>query len=106
MEPTQPQQIATWSSARDAWEQGGVSLFCGHSDVYSETWPTSGLMLAGTAYAQPTWAHRTDGSVSSSSQLLPTPSVADGMGGHLSRSGDRSHELLLPGVAKRLAGET
>ena len=34
--------------------------------------------------------------------LLPTPSVADGMGGHLSRSGDRSHELLLPGVAKKL----
>ena len=37
--------------------------------------------------------------------LLPTPSVADGMGGHLSRSGDRSHELLLPGVAKEM-GQT
>lgn len=35
--------------------------------------------------------------------LLPTPSVADGMGGHLSRSGSRSDELLLPGVAKDLA---
>jgi DNA (cytosine-5)-methyltransferase 1 len=34
--------------------------------------------------------------------LLPTPSVADGTGGHLTRSGDRSDELLLPGVAKRL----
>lgn len=33
-------------------------------------------------------------------RLLPTPSVADGMGGHLTRSGDRSNELLLPGVAK------
>ena len=32
--------------------------------------------------------------------LLPTPSVADGEGGHLTRSGDRSSELLLPGVAK------
>jgi len=32
--------------------------------------------------------------------LLPTPSVADGTGGHLTRSGDRSSELLLPGVAK------
>ena len=32
--------------------------------------------------------------------LLPTPSVADGMGVHLTRSGDRSNELLLPGVAK------
>lgn len=35
--------------------------------------------------------------------LLPTPSVADGMGGHLSRSGARSDELLLPGVAKAYA---
>lgn len=34
--------------------------------------------------------------------LLPTPSVADGTGGHLTRSGDRSGELLLPGVVKTL----
>lgn len=34
--------------------------------------------------------------------LLPTPSVADGLGGHLSRSGDRSSELLLGGVAKAI----
>lgn len=36
-------------------------------------------------------------------RLLPTPSVADGMGGHLTRSGSRSDELLLPGVAKAAA---
>lgn len=36
-------------------------------------------------------------------RLLPTPSVADGLGGHRSRSGDRSAELLLPGVAVQLA---
>ena len=35
-------------------------------------------------------------------QLLPTPSVADALGGHLTRSGDRSGELLLPGVAKAI----
>lgn len=35
--------------------------------------------------------------------LLPTPSVADGMGGHLTRSGARSDELLLPGVARAYA---
>ena len=33
-------------------------------------------------------------------RLLPTPSAADGMGGHLNRSGDRKHEKLLPGIAK------
>lgn len=32
--------------------------------------------------------------------LLPTPSVADGTGGHASRSGARSDELLLPGLAR------
>lgn len=35
-------------------------------------------------------------------QLMPTPSVADSTGGHLTRSGPRSSELLLPGVAKSL----
>jgi hypothetical protein len=34
--------------------------------------------------------------------LLPTPSMADGLGGHLSRSGDRGGELLLSGVVKTL----
>jgi hypothetical protein len=39
--------------------------------------------------------------------LLPTPSAADGMGGHATRSGARSDEMLLPGVAVALAnGET
>ena len=32
--------------------------------------------------------------------LLPTPSAADGGGGHLTRSGDRGDELLLPGIAR------
>lgn len=35
--------------------------------------------------------------------LLPTPSAADGAGGHLNRSGARSGELLLPGLAKAYA---
>ncbi len=39
-------------------------------------------------------------------RLLPTPSVADSMGGHLSRSGSRKDELLLPGVAKEIALRT
>jgi hypothetical protein len=32
-------------------------------------------------------------------KLLPTPTTADGTGGHKTRGGDRSDELLLPGVA-------
>lgn len=39
-------------------------------------------------------------SLDSITELLPTPSVADSQGGHLTRSGARSDELLLPGVAR------
>jgi DNA (cytosine-5)-methyltransferase 1 len=35
--------------------------------------------------------------------LLPTPGRADGDGGHLNRSGVRSGELLLPGIARAYA---
>ena len=35
--------------------------------------------------------------------LLPTPSVADSMGGHLRRGGDRGDELLLKGIAAEQA---
>lgn len=35
--------------------------------------------------------------------LMPTPQVADATGGHASRSGSRSDELLLPGLARELA---
>lgn len=33
-------------------------------------------------------------------QQWQTPAVADGMGGHLTRGGDRSDEMMLPGQAK------
>lgn len=72
-----PKPIATWSSARDVWETGDPGLFCEHSDVFSATFPTSGMTSSGAAYALPTWEHRTAGSASSSSRpagtLLPTP---------------------------------
>ena len=35
--------------------------------------------------------------------LLPTPSAADGLGGHEARGGERGNELLLPGIAKAYA---
>ena len=45
------QPLATWNSARDAWETP-QSVLCGHLDVYSEIWPTSGSMRNGVAYTQ------------------------------------------------------
>ena len=64
-------QIARWNPARDVWETSQQAI-CGHSAVFSETWPTSGMTHAGTAYEQPTSEPHTDGSGSS---LLPTPAA-------------------------------
>lgn len=73
-----PKPIATWSTARDVWETGDPGLFCEHSDVFSEIFPTSGTTASGEAYGLPTWEHRMVASGSSSSRpdatsLLPTP---------------------------------
>jgi len=99
---------AMWSPARGVWETAVSNMLCGHLEPYSETWPTSGSMRNGQVYERPTSVPRMAGSGSSSSPgrasaLLPTPQVADAMGGHATRSGARSGELLLPGVAASLA---
>lgn len=95
-----PKLIARWNPARDVWETETTGLFCEHSDVFSATWPSSGTTRAGVAYEQPTSVPLTDGSASSS--LLQTPSVSDATGGHLTRGGERSGELLLPGQVRSL----
>ena len=83
MAPYQPKpyQLATWNPERDLWETGMEDIF-GHSDVYSETWPASGMTLNGVAYELPTWAPHTDDSESSYSAndetLLLTPVASEG----------------------------
>lgn len=78
------QRIAGWNSVRDVWETEAVSLLSGRSDVFSETFMTSGSMRNGVAYELPTSAHHTDGSASLCSQLggklLPTATSADSNG--------------------------
>ena len=73
--------LATWSPARGVWETTRVAL-CGHSAVFSETWPTSGSMRAGVAYGPPALELPTDGSGSSSPPgLLVTPTAQLGING-------------------------
>ena len=76
--------IATWNIARGVWEKPtGGGLLCEHSEPYSETWPTSGIMLNGQAYEQPTPALPTIGTeyLSSPGPLLRTPTAAEVDGG-------------------------
>lgn len=68
------QPLATWNPARGVWETDTLGL-CGHSELFSDSWPISGMTRAGRAFARPMWAHLTDASESSSSPglLLKTP---------------------------------
>jgi hypothetical protein len=79
--PTQPKPIATWDPDLDCWiasDDDPESLFSVPSLVYSETFPVSGMTLAGTAYELPTLERHTDGSECSSSPTLRTPNAYDG----------------------------
>ena len=69
--------LARWNPSRDCWETDHVDLLSGLSDVWSETWPTSGTWADGSVYASPTWADVTADSGSSCSPVLPTPNVSN-----------------------------
>jgi hypothetical protein len=75
---------AIWNPVRDVWETESIDLLSEHSDVFLETWPTSGMTRNGSVYellmpALPT--------VDSASSYLPTPKASDGMMGTPSTSG-------------------
>lgn len=94
-----PNPLATWNPDRDCWETGVEDIF-GHSDVYSETWPTSGMTRNGVAFALPTWAPPTTASASSSSppaKTFRTPAAAEAEGGPRDRN--------RPGATMRLSDQ-
>ena len=99
-----PTPIATWNPARGVWETQVTSLLCEHSELFSETWPTSGMTRRGTALPLPASEHRTDGSGCSSSpgRNLATPTASISKGGRPQDSrGKRDLRLdLLPTPTK------
>ena len=108
------QPIASWNSERDVWESPTQSLLSEHSDVYSETWPTSGSMRNGSVFLRPEWEHPISvaDSLSSGSApkgghgLLPTPRTSDTNGGEsMGREGLPSgpSTALLPTPTSNLA---
>ena len=86
-----PKPIARWNPARDVWETDQACI-CGHSDVFSGTWPASGMTVAGMAYELPTSVPRMDGSGCS---LLPTLTANDWRGPNLQRRDDARRQTTL-----------
>lgn len=122
-----PAPFAHYDHDSSTWKTSETSLF---EDLTSSspTWPRSGTWDLGRAYERPTSAlaigvidgsplptptaadhkrrgvHEKGGNPTlphAVEALLPTPQAADS-NGHHTRGGDRSHELLLPGVARKL----
>ena len=103
MEPTQPPPLARWNPTRDCWETTQqASLLSEHLDVYSETWPTSGMTRSGVAYRLPAWEPPTDGSESSS--LLPTPLASEGAKGTMQPASEREGQGHQPYLANVIVG--
>lgn len=74
----QKHPMAIWNSVRGVWEKPGTeNLFCAHSELYSETWPTAGTMQNGQAFEQPTLERHT---IVSESSLLRSPTASQGEG--------------------------
>lgn len=94
-----PDAFAYFDPESSCWRTSQDTLLS-DSTVCSVTLPKRGSMRNGWLYERPTLARPTGGN--GSSALLGTPSAADAMGGHLSRGGTRSHELLLKGQVKAL----
>lgn len=103
-----PKRIAEWNPARSVWETGQGQL-CGHSDVFSETWPSSGMTRNGVAYALPTWGPPMDDSASLSLLGTPRTSSSNGVGQYMeSERGTRGRleaqmDLLLRTPTAQLA---
>ncbi len=80
--------VATWNPARGAWETEQTSIICGHSMLYSRTFPISGSMRNGRVYERPMSVPLMGGSVSS---WLPTPAAYDSTRGGV-QSPDKRRE--------------
>ena len=95
------QPTATWNSARGVWERTGMAnLLCEHWELFSVTWPTSGMTRNGQVFALPMLERLTVGSESSLSpipeeSMLRTPSAIEGQGGAISEDKARERNRML-----------
>ena len=83
--PTWYESFARYDPRLPGWRTRQLSLL-GDLDVFSETWPSWGLMRAGECWERPTWALPT---FAEESGLLPTPTTIDS-GSRFNRSPSES----------------
>lgn len=76
-------QIAVWNTDLKLWTKPNEVLFLEHLELYSGTWPTSGMTVNGVAYELPKQVHPTSDTGSLLLQdpvckvSVPTPTVSD-----------------------------
>jgi len=88
---------AAWVGLRAA----DVGACHGRFRVFVLAWPADAASV-GLKWTRGARARRHGPADGSGGALVPTPSVADATGGHASRSGARSGELMLPGLVRSL----
>ena len=64
--------IARWNPSRECWETEQLDLLSGLPAVLQETWPASGMTVAGQLYELPT---RVPPTSAPGSSLLATPTA-------------------------------
>jgi len=107
------QPTAIWNSARGVWERAGMAnLLCEHWELFSVTWPTSGMTQGGRVFGLPMLERLTVGLESSllpipEESMLRTPSAIEGQGGAISedKARDRNRMLQVRDQMAQLAAE-
>jgi hypothetical protein len=74
------QPTAMWNPVRGVWERPTENLLCEHWELFSETWPISGMTRDGQVFELPMQVRLTPGS---ESLLLRSPKASEGQGGAL-----------------------
>ena len=82
-----------------------ANLLCEHSELFSETWPTSGMTQNGQVFELPMQVHLTTDSEFSSLLTLPTPVASEGTKAPAQQTSEikgKTGQVWLSNVAKDL----
>jgi hypothetical protein len=86
-------QIAVWNTELKLWSKPTEALFSEHLELYSATWPTSGMTLSGQAFELVMPVLHIKDSESLSLPNLRTPLASDSEGGHRRKDPTKNRSL-------------